>query len=156
MAVRYAEFQSLNCEVLSISVDSILAHKVWDETELSKMVEGGIPYPMLSDQNGQIGKMYDIYETDTGKTKRATFLIDPNGVVQSGEVMNGAVGRNADEILRQLKAYQHYQATKEGTPCGWQVGDPTVKPSMDLAGEVWKEWRPEIPKVERGQNINVQ
>lgn len=102
-----------------------------------------MPYPMLSDQNGKIGQLYDVYEADTGKTKRATFLIDPEGMVQSAEVMNGAVGRNADEILRQIKAYQYSLATKEGTPCGWQEGDPTVKPSMGIAGEVWKQWHPE-------------
>lgn len=109
------------------------------------MVKGGMPYPMLADQNAYIGKLYDVYDNETGKHKRATFIIDPDGIVQSAEVMNGAVGRNADEILRQIKAYKHFLSTKEGTPCGWEEGDPTVKPSMAVAGEVWKEWRPEIP-----------
>lgn len=128
--------------MLSISTDSILTHKAWEETELSKMVEGGIPYPMLSDQNGNIGKLYDVYDSQTGKTRRATFIIDPQGLVQAAEVLNAAVGRNADEILRLLQAYQHFQATKEGTPCGWHPGEKTVKPSLDIAGEVWKEWKP--------------
>lgn len=101
-----------------------------------------MPYPMISDQNGNIGKLYDVYETENGKTKRATFLIDPEGIVQSAEVMHGAVGRNPDEILRQIKAYQHHLATKEGMPCGWKEGDPTIPVSMETAGEVWTLWHP--------------
>lgn len=142
IAVRYDEFQKLNTEVLAISTDSILAHKMWEETELSKMIKGNIPYPMITDQNGDIGRMYDVFEADSGKNKRATFLIDPNGMVQSAELMHGAVGRNPEEILRQLKAYQHYLATKEAIPCGWQEGDQTIPVSMKTAGEVWKIWAP--------------
>ena len=63
-------------EVLSVSVDSVFSHKIWNETELSKMVDGGIPYPMLSDQNGEIGRLYGVYDEDSGTNIRGRFLID--------------------------------------------------------------------------------
>jgi len=140
--VGYVDLQKLNVEVLSVSVDSVFTHKIWNETELSKMVEGGIPYPMLSDQNGSIGKLYDVYDEKTGVNIRGRFLIDPDGIIQAAEVLSPPVGRNPEELLRQIKAYQHHQKTSEVMPSGWQEGDKTLKPSTALAGNVWKEWQP--------------
>jgi len=134
--------KELNVEVLSISVDSVFSHKIWNETELSKMVEGGIPYPMLSDRGGQIGRLYDVYDEDEGVDVRGRFLIDPKGIIQAAEVLTPPVGRNPQELLRQIKAYQHTQATGEVMPSGWMEGDTTLKPSTGLAGNIWKAWQP--------------
>lgn len=60
--------------MLSVSVDSIYAHKVWQEVELSKMVEGGIPYPMLSDSGGKIGSLYGVYDEGGGGEKEDKYL----------------------------------------------------------------------------------
>ena len=68
-------------EVMSVSVDSVHSHKVWNETELSNMVEGGVAFPMLSDQTGAIGRMYGVYDKDAGVNIRGRFLIDPDGNV---------------------------------------------------------------------------
>jgi len=77
MAVRHPEFRAQNAEVLAINVDSVHDHKVWHETELTRMVEGGIPFPILSDRSGAIGRLYGVYDEPSGKTFRSTFLIDP-------------------------------------------------------------------------------
>ena len=130
----------MNAEVLSFSVDSKFSHKVWHETELAKMVEGGIPYPMLSDPGGKIGELYGVY--DGGVDIRGRFIIDPEGVVQAMEVLTPPVGRNPAELVRQLQAYQHVAATGEVCPSGWHPGDPTLKPSTALAGRVWEVWKP--------------
>ena len=106
------------------------------------MVEGGIPYPMVSDQNGSIGKLYDVYDENSGTHVRGRFLIDPEGIIVAMEVLTPPVGRNPKELLRQIKAYQHHQKTGEVMPSGWQEGDKTLKPSTALAGNVWKEWQP--------------
>jgi alkyl hydroperoxide reductase subunit AhpC len=132
----------LNVEVLSVSVDSVFTHKIWNETELSKMVEGGIPYPMLSDQNGEIGKLYGVYDEESGTNVRGRFIIDPNGIIQAAEILSPPVGRNPQELLRQIKAYQHNQKTGEVMPSGWTEGGKTLKPYTDLAGNVWKVWQP--------------
>lgn len=134
--------QKLNVEVLSVSVDSVFTHKIWNETELSKMVDGGIPYPMLSDQNGSIGSLYGVYNEESGVNIRGRFLIDADGIIQAAEILSPPVGRNPKELLRQIKAYQHHQKTGEVMPSGWEEGGKTLKPSTALAGNVWKEWQP--------------
>ena len=107
------------------------------------MVPGGFPFPMLSDAGGRIGSLYGIYDEEAGVDIRGRFLIDPDFVIQAMEVMTPPVGRNVEELMRQVKAFQHVRKTSEVTPAGWQPGKPTLKPSPDLAGKVWKEWKPE-------------
>ena len=130
--------------MLSLSTDSHFTHKVWHDEELSKMVEGGIPWPMLSDAGGRIGTIYGVYDEEAGVDIRGRFLIDPDGVIQAMEVLTPPVGRNVHELIRQIKAFQHVRATggKEATPAGWQPGEPTLTIRPSLVGNVWKEWKP--------------
>ena len=99
---------------------------------------------MLSDAGGKIGKVYGVYDEDAGVEIRGRFLIDPQGKIVAMEVMTPEVGRNVAELIRQVKAFQHVQATGEVTPSGWQPGKPTLKPGPNLAGKVWQEWKPEM------------
>lgn len=134
--------------MLSVSVDSVFVHKMWDEHELSKMVDGGIPYPMLSDQSGAVGKLYGVYDEEAGVEMRGRFIIDPDGVVQGYEVLTPPVGRNVSETARQLQAFQlvrESQGTK-ATPSGWKPGKKVLSPGPGLVGNVWKEWSVEDAK----------
>jgi len=142
VAAKYNVLQELGVEVLSVSVDSHFVHKMWQDNELSKMVEGGIPFPMLSDGPGNIGKVYGVYDENAGVEMRGRFIIDPDGVVQAIEIVTPPVGRNVSELIRQLQAFQHVQKTngEEATPSGWQPGKPTLKPGPDLVGKVWEVW----------------
>jgi peroxiredoxin (alkyl hydroperoxide reductase subunit C) len=144
VAVKYEELKSLGVEVLSCSIDSRFIHKIWQEEELSKMVKGGVPFPMLSDAGGRIGSVYGVYDEEGGANIRGRFLIDPDGVIQAMEIIAPPVGRNVPELIRQVKAFQHVRATGEVMPSGWQPGKPTLKPSPDLVGRVWKVWKPEM------------
>ena len=132
--------------MLSMSVDSHFVHKVWQEQELSKMVKGGVPFPMLSDAGGRIGKVYGVYDEQGGVNIRGRFLIDPDGVIQAIEMLSPPVGRNVSELIRQIQAFQHVRKTKgaEATPSGWQPGKPTLKPGPKLVGKVWEVWKPEM------------
>lgn len=125
-------------------MDSQFVHKIWDEEELSKMVDGGIPFPMASDGAGKIGRIYGVYDDAAGVNIRGRFLIDPDGVVQAMEVMTPPVGRNLDETFRQIQAFQLVRESggTEATPSGWEPGKPTLKPGPDLVGKVWKVWKP--------------
>jgi len=134
----------LGVEVFAISTDSRFSHKIWQEEELSKMVEGGVPFPLLSDSGGRVGTIYGVYDEEAGVDIRGRFLIDPDFIIRSMEVMTPEVGRNVSELIRQVKAFQHVAATGEVTPAGWQPGKPTLKPGPDLAGKVWKVWKPEL------------
>jgi alkyl hydroperoxide reductase subunit AhpC len=144
VAVKHEELKSLGVQVLACSTDSRFVHKIWQEEELSKMVPGGVPFPMLSDGGGKIGQVYGIYDPDAGVDIRGRFLIDPDGVIQAMEVVTPPVGRNISELIRQTKAFQHTRKTGEVMPSGWQPGKPTLKPGPDLAGKVWKVWKPDL------------
>lgn len=143
MAVKVPELQKLGVQVLSMSVDSRFSHKIWHEEELSKMVPGGIPYPMLSDAGGKIGEMYGVYDEVGGVDIRGRFIIDPDGIIQAMEVLTPAVGRNVSELFRQVQAFIHVRAAKgaEVMPSGWQPGRDTLKVGPHLVGKVWKVWK---------------
>ncbi len=138
----YDQFKALDTVVLAMSTDSRFVHKIWQEQELSKMVEGGVPFPMLSDAGGQIGRIYGVYDEAAGVDIRGRFIIDPDFIIRAMEVLTPEVGRNPAEQLRQLKAFQHVAKTGEVTPSGWNPGDITLKPNPDLVGRVWEIWKP--------------
>lgn len=127
-------------EVFAASTDSRFVHKIWQAEELSKMVPGGVPFPMISDAGGLIGQVYGLFEPAAGVDIRGRFIIDPDFVIRAMEVLTPEVGRNVSELIRQVKAFQHVRATGEVTPSGWQPGRTALKPGPDLAGNVWREW----------------
>jgi len=133
-------------EIMSISIDSMFVHKMWNDKELSKMVKGGIPFPMLSDAGGRVGKVFGIYDEDAGVENRGRFIIDPDGVIQGYEVLTPPVGRNVNETFRQVQAFQLVRKTKgaEATPSGWRPGKKTLKPGVDLVGNVWEDWSTDL------------
>ena len=146
MAVKYPELKALGVEVLAMSTDSRFSHKIWQEEELSKMVEGGVPYPLLSDAGGKIGQMYGVYDEAGGVDIRGRFIIDPDGVIQAMEVLEPPVGRSVLELIRQVQAFQLVRETKgaEATPSGWTPGKPTLKVGPDLVGKVWEVWTTDL------------
>ncbi len=127
-----------------MSVDSVYVHKVWNDNELSKMIPGGAPFPMLSDPGGRIGRVYEVYNEEPGVDLRGRFIIDPDGVIQGYEVLTSVVGRSTEEMLRQLAAFQIVRASKEKefTPADWKPGMATLKPMIELVGKVWEIWKP--------------
>jgi alkyl hydroperoxide reductase subunit AhpC len=142
VAARYGEFRKLGVEVLAMSTDSRFVHKIWQEQELSRMLKGGVPFPMLADAGGAIGAAYGVYDTAAGVDIRGRFIIDPDFVIRAAEVLTPEVGRNPDELIRQIKAFQHVRATGEVTPSGWQPGQVTLTPGPALVGKVWEVWKP--------------
>lgn len=125
-----------------MSTDSRFVHKIWQAEELGKMVPSGFPYPMLSDAGGRVGSIYGIYDEAAGVDIRGRFIIDPDGIIQAMEVLMPTVGRSVEELIRQVKAFQHVRKTGEVTPSGWQPGRKTLKPGPELAGKVWEIWKP--------------
>ena len=148
VADHYAELQKLGVEVVSVSVDSHFVHKMWNDNELSKMVEGGVPFHMASDQAGNVGRAYGVWDENQGIELRGRFLIDPDGVIQAMEVLTPPVGRKLAETVRQVHAFQHVRKSKgtEATPAGWEPGQPTLKPGPALVGKVWEVWKPSLEK----------
>jgi alkyl hydroperoxide reductase subunit AhpC len=145
VAAKYEEIKALGAEVLAISIDTPYTHKVWQEGELSKMIPGGLPYPMLWDKAGQIGEAYGVYDEVTGVDFRGRFLIDPDGILQAMEVLAPAVGRNVAEMIRQIRACQYVrERPKEATPAGWEPGKKSLTPGEELVGKVCDMWAPDM------------
>jgi len=144
VADKYDEILKLGAEVFSVSVDSHFVHKMWNDHELSKMVEGGVPFSMLSDQAGNIGRAYGVYDETQGIELRGRFIIDPDGIIQAMEVLTPPVGRKFSETVRQIQAFQLVRESggAEATPAGWEPGDPILRPGPSLVGNVWQEWKP--------------
>ena len=138
-----------------MSTDSIFVHKVWNENEMMRMNPEGVRFPMLSDAGGKIGQMYGIFDDQSAVDMRGTFIIDPDGVIQSYEVTNAPVGRNFDETLRKIQALQQVRESRgaEAMPAGWTLGKDTLTPSPELVGNVWKDWTP--PPQSKGVGLNT-
>jgi peroxiredoxin (alkyl hydroperoxide reductase subunit C) len=146
VADKYGQLQDLGVEVISVSVDSVYTHKMWNDHELCKMVDGGVPFHMASDSAGNVGKIFGVYDENLGVELRGRFIIDPDGVVQAMEVLTPPVGRRFAESIRQIQAFQLVRESKgtKATPAGWEPGKPVLTPGPDLVGNVWKVWKPSM------------
>ena len=126
---RAEDFKKMNAELLGVSVDSVHTHLAWMRTPRNEAGVGDLAYPLLSDLSKEVCKAYDVLHGDVAL--RGVFIIDPEGNVQSATVNNLPVGRNVDEVLRTLEAYQ-YVAEHGGTcPANWHHGDSGMDATLD-------------------------
>lgn len=134
LAEHYDEFQQLGVDIYSVSTDTHFAHKAWHDT--SDAI-GKIQYAMIGDPAHVLSKGFDVLIEDVGLADRATFVVDPNGIVQFMETTAGGIGRDATELLRKIKAAQ-YVANHPGEVCPakWKEGEKTLAPSLDLVGKI--------------------
>jgi len=109
------EFSSENAAILGASVDSIDSHRAWAE-EL-----GGLEYPLLSDEDKTLSRAYGVLNEKDGVSLRATFIINPAGVISYQVASHVNVGRSVEETLRVLKALR----TERLCPSDWKPGEPT-------------------------------
>lgn len=114
------EFAKYNAQVLGCSVDSEFVHLAWRDSN-PKIKD--VPFPMLSDIKRELSLQLGIIDPTEGVAQRATFIVDPLGIIRFISVTDMKVGRNVKEILRVLEALQ----TDELCPCGWNPGDDTIK-----------------------------
>jgi peroxiredoxin (alkyl hydroperoxide reductase subunit C) len=126
---RYKEFESLNTEILGVSVDSEFSHLAWIQSDRKSGGVGDLNYPLVSDIKKEISAAYNVLDPEAGIALRGLFLIDKEGIIQHATINNLAFGRNVDETLRTLQAIQYVQAhPDEVCPAGWKPGDKTMNP----------------------------
>ena len=126
---RYDAFKALNTEVLGVSVDSQFSHLAWIQTERKQGGLGDIAYPLVADLKKEIASAYNVLDEAEGVALRGLFIINPEGVVQHATVNNLPVGRNVEETLRVLQAFQHVEAIPdEVCPANWTPGERTMNP----------------------------
>ncbi len=134
LAELYEDFKSLGVEIYSVSTDTHFTHKAWHE---SSDTIAKVQYPMVGDPTGAITTNFDVMREGQGLADRATFLIDPDGVIQFMEISSEGVGRNAAELLRKVRAAQYVRKhPNEVCPAKWEEGDDTLAPSLDLVGKI--------------------
>ena len=115
-----AEFADRDTQVLGGSTDSQFVHRAWrnDHDELKDL-----PFPMLADVKHELANALGALHQDAGVYLRATYIVDPDGVIRFASVNDLSVGRNPQEVLRVLDALQ----TDELCPCNWEKGEETLK-----------------------------
>ncbi len=136
-AKRHADFQALNCELLGLSIDSYYSHIAWVRNIKEKFgVE--IPFPIIEDLSMKVAKAYGMIHPGAADTSavRATFIIDPEGVLRAMVYYPMSNGRSIDEFVRLVSALQTSDANGVATPEAWQPGDKVIVPppaDMDAA-----------------------
>ncbi len=133
-AERYPEFTKIGAEILSISADTVYVHKAWhDNSPAIKKVN----YPMVADPTRKICADYGTLIESEGLSLRATFIIDPDGIVKAMDIHDNSIGRSSDEILRKLQAAKFVREHKGLVcPASWKPGAKTLKPGLDLVGKI--------------------
>lgn len=135
LARAYDRFQALGCDLLGLSVDSLFAHLAWVRS-IRDAFGVEIPFPIAEDLSMAIASAYGmIHPADTNTaTVRASFLIDPAGIVRLLSYYPMTTGRSPEEMLRALAALQETDASGLSTPAGWQPGqDGVLPPPVTLA-----------------------
>jgi lipoyl-dependent peroxiredoxin subunit C len=114
------EFKDRDAVVYGASIDSEYVHLAWrqNHADLKKL-----PFAMLSDIKRELSTALGILDHNAGVCLRATFIVDPQGIIRFASVNDLSVGRNPQEVLRVLDALQ----TDELCPCNWKKGDPVLK-----------------------------
>ena len=117
---RYEDFRERDAQVLGMSTDTHFVHLAWrrEHPDLKTL-----PFPMLADTKRELSNALGILHRGEGVPLRATFIVDPQGVIRWASVNDLSVGRNVDEVLRVLDALQ----TGELCPCNWKAGEPTLQ-----------------------------
>ena len=134
LADNYAEFQKLGVEIYGVSTDTHFTHKAWHDT--SDTIRK-INYPLVGDPTLTISRNFEVLIEEDGMAERGTFVIDPEGKIQVIELNAGNIGRDAQELLRKVKAAQYVAAHPgEVCPAKWKEGEATLKPSLDLVGKI--------------------
>ena len=136
-ARHHADFQALNTELLGLSIDSYYSHVAWVKNIKEKFgVE--IPFPIIEDLSMKVANAYGMIHPGAADTSavRATFIIDPEGIMRAMVYYPMTNGRSIPEFLRLVTALQTSDANKVATPAGWQPGEQVIVPppqDMDAA-----------------------
>jgi len=132
---RLAEFKKLGAEVFGVSVDSKFSHLAWTEKKREEGGISGLAYPLLEDLKKEITSAFGILSADGAVALRGLFIIDPDGFVQHATINNLGVGRDVDETLRVLQAFQYVATHGEVCPAGWKPGAKSMKAGWNESKE---------------------
>ncbi len=134
LADNYKKFQEMNTEILSVSKDTEFVHKAWhDSSETIKKIS----FPMVADPTGKVCASFGTLIEEEGLSVRATFVIDPDGIIKAFEFHHNDIGRSTSELIRKIQAAKFTEEHKgQVCPAGWKEGDKTLEPGLNLVGKI--------------------
>lgn len=136
LAKYQEELENMGVQVIAVSTDTKFTHLAWQKAE--KLLEN-VKYLMGADPTGNVSRLFGVYDEATGLALRGTFIINPEGTLVGSEVNFYNVGRNAEELVRKMKANLYLMShPDEACPANWKEGDKTLKPSEALVGKVYE------------------
>ena len=133
VAAKEGALAKLDVHVIAVSTDTHFSHWMWKKT--SPTIKN-VNFPMASDPSGAVSRTYGVWNEKTGLNRRGRFIIDPEGIIQAVEILTAPVGRNVDELLRQILAMQAVRDNPGmAAPAGWKPGDPLIKTGKEQIGK---------------------
>ena len=134
LADNYEKFKELGAEIISISTDTVFVHKAWhDNSETIKKIK----FPMLADPTTKICRKYQTLIAEEGLSLRATFLIDPDGILKAYEFHDNSIGRSSQELIRKIQAAKFVKENQgKVCPMNWEPDSETLTPGLDLVGKI--------------------
>merc|ERR1712000_196239 len=120
-------------EIVGVSVDSVYTHAAWINTPRKQGGLGGINYPLLADVNHEVSQTYGVLYKNSGHTLRGLFIIgdDEHQTLRQITMNEPPVGRNVDEVLRLVKAFQFNDKHGEVCPANWTPVADTIVPDVN-------------------------
>lgn len=134
LAKSHERFAALDCALLSLSVDSLYSHLAWIRA-IRELFEVEIPFPVIEDPSMLIGRSYGMIDetAENSAGLRATFFIDPDGIVRAITHYPLTIGRSIDEMVRMVAALQAAHSDEKLAPADWQPGQPLLLPADEKA-----------------------
>lgn len=132
---RVEEFRRIGVEVIACSTDSHFSHLAWVNQPRKQGGLGEMNIPLLADKSLKISRAYDVLDEESGIPFRGLYIIDGKGVLRQSTVNDLPVGRDVDETLRLVQAFQYTDVHGEVCPAGWKPGSKTIKPTVEQSTE---------------------
>ncbi|XP_077133861.1 peroxiredoxin-1 [Ranitomeya variabilis] len=136
---RVEDFKKLNCEVIAASVDSHFCHLAWTNSSRKDGGLGPMKIPLVADTLRTISTDYGVLKEDEGIAFRGLFIVDDKGILRQITINDLPVGRDVDETLRLVQAFQHTDKYGEVCPAGWKPGSDTIKPDVKKSKEYFSK-----------------
>ena len=146
LARRQADFTAIGCELLGLSVDSLYSHLAWLK-DIYRRFGVKVAFPIIEDPSMAIGHAFGMVDAGSSDsaTVRASFVIDPDGIVRAVSWYPMNIGRSVDELLRLVTALQTADREQASTPAGWSPGEPLLEPAATTLDAALADGEGETP-----------
>ena len=138
----------MNTKLIACSCDTVESHLAWIKTPRKKGGLGNMKIPIIGDNTKEIASKYGVLVNEAGIALRGLFIINPEGVIEQITMNNFPVGRNVDEVLRLIQAFQFVAEHGEVCPANWKPGEKTINPSAEKSLEYFGSGATESPEDE--------